>query len=42
MGVTEAMIEPLIDAALADHCAATNPRPLGGTEMAELFAAAMS
>lgn len=41
MGVTPPHIPALVDAALADHCAATNPRKLGAAEMEQLFHAAL-
>ncbi len=37
MGVTEAMIEPLIPHAVADHTTATNPRPLSAGDYRALF-----
>jgi 4-hydroxybutyrate dehydrogenase len=41
MGVTEAMIEQVLDGAVADHSTATNPRPLTRQDFAALFAAAL-
>ena len=37
MGVTAAMIEPLIPQAVADHTTPTNPRPLSGQDYHRLF-----
>ena len=37
MGVDEAMIEPLVPAAVADHTTATNPRPLDADDYRRLF-----
>jgi 4-hydroxybutyrate dehydrogenase len=42
MGVTEAHIAGLVEPALADHCAATNPRKLTAADMDGLFRAALS
>ncbi|MBT3536083.1 MAG: iron-containing alcohol dehydrogenase, partial [Rhodospirillaceae bacterium] len=41
MGVTEAMIEPLIPHAVADHTTASNPRPLSAEDYRALFLEAL-
>lgn len=41
MGVSDAMAEQVIDAALADHSTATNPRPLTREDVRALFTDAM-
>ncbi len=41
MGVQESQIRLLVDPALADHCAATNPRKLTAADMEGLFQAAL-
>ena len=41
MGVTDAMVAQITDAALADHSSATNPRPLTRQDIHALFADAM-
>lgn len=41
MGVTEAMVEQVLDAALADHSTASNPRPLARDDLVALFRDAM-
>lgn len=42
MGVTEAMLEQVLDGAVADHSTATNPRPLTRQDFAALFATALA
>jgi alcohol dehydrogenase class IV len=37
MGVTEEELEPLAEKALADHCSATNPRPLTARDCRRLY-----
>jgi alcohol dehydrogenase class IV len=37
MGVDEAMVEPLIPHAVADHTTASNPRPLAAADYQALF-----
>jgi alcohol dehydrogenase class IV len=41
MGVTAAKCEALVDHVLADHCAATNPRPMTADDVRTLFRDAM-
>ena len=41
MGVTQAHADSLIEAVLADHCAATNPRKMTRTDVQSLFADAL-
>ncbi|HSE77054.1 MAG TPA: iron-containing alcohol dehydrogenase [Alphaproteobacteria bacterium] len=41
MGVTQAHADALIDAVLADHCAATNPRKMTRADVQALFADAL-
>jgi hypothetical protein len=42
MGVTPAHIGGLVEPALADHCAATNPRKISAADMEGLFRAALN
>lgn len=41
MGVREPQVQLLVEPALADHCAATNPRKLTASDMEALFQAAL-
>lgn len=42
MGVSQQMVDKVIDDAVADHSTATNPRPVGRGEFIELFETAMN
>lgn len=42
MGVTDAMVEQVLDAAVKDHSTATNPRPVTRADLTDLFAACMT
>ena len=42
MGVKPEHIRGLVEPALADHCAATNPRKINAADMEGLFRAALS
>ena len=41
MGVTDAMIGPMVEGAMKDHSTATNPRPLGRADFEYLFRQAL-
>jgi 4-hydroxybutyrate dehydrogenase len=41
MGVTDSVVQAMVDGAMADHSTATNPRPVTRTDFEDLFAAAM-
>lgn len=42
MGITDSIIEQVLDGAVADHSTATNPRPLSRADFQNLFADAMA